>query len=63
MTNDEWIARLGTFPPQHRVLAEALMERITTVLNGYAQRQLDDAERIERLEREIAEVRGLQRTI
>jgi hypothetical protein len=50
MTNDEWIAKLGTLPPQHRVSIEVVMERLTTVLNGYIERLMD-------MEREIARLR------
>jgi hypothetical protein len=34
MTNDEWVATIAAMPPQHRVLAEALMERKIEVLRS-----------------------------
>jgi hypothetical protein len=54
MTNDEWIAALGALPPQHRVLAGLLMERLNTIITAHANRQHDD---IQRLERRLADVR------
>ena len=48
MTNDEWIARLAELPPQHRILAELIMERLNTVIQAHANRQLEDSQRLER---------------
>ncbi len=54
MTNDEYIARLGELPPQHRGLAELLMERVTTVIVGNLNHYLDTQQR---QARQIAELR------
>ena len=48
MNDVAWLAYLDTVPPQHRALAQHVMERIQFVINSDRNRTLDELQRIER---------------
>jgi len=49
MTDSEWIAYLGTLPPQHRELAQHMMIRIQSIINCDRVETLDLIQRLEEL--------------
>lgn len=48
MNNSAWLAFLDTLTPEHRALAQKIMDRIQTVMNSDRSKTFDDIQRGER---------------
>lgn len=48
MNESAWLAYLDTLPPDHRALAQKIMDRVQTILNSDRTKSLDDIQRAER---------------